>query len=141
MNDKVKFAVRIHQGGYSFDELKRIWTEADRLGYHSATLYDLLNVPTLECWTTLAALAAATERIRLTPLTLANPYRPPALLAKMASTLDVISGGRLELGIGAGGDRADHLASGYEFPSTPARTRMLDEAVEIIKTIVDRAKR
>ena len=55
MNDKVKFAVRIHQGGYSFDELKRIWTEADRLGYYSATLYDLLNVPTLECWTTLTA--------------------------------------------------------------------------------------
>ena len=134
-DDKVKFAVRIHQGGYSFEELKRIWTEADRLGYHSATLYDLLNVPTLECWTTLSALAAVTERIRLTPLTLANPYRPPALLAKMASTLDVISGGRLELGIGAGGDRGDHLASGYEFPSTPARTRMLDESVEIIKRL------
>ena len=135
MNDKVKFGVRIHQGGYSFDELKRIWTEADRLGYHSATLYDLLNVPTLECWTTLSALAAVTERIRLTPLTLANPYRPPALLAKMASTLDVISGGRMELGIGAGGDRGDHLASGYEFPSTPTRTRMLDEAVEVIKRL------
>ena len=135
MNDKVKFGVRIHQGGYSFDALKRIWTEADRLGYHSATLYDLLNVPTLECWTTLSALAAVTERIRLTPLTLANPYRPPALLAKMASTLDVISGGRLELGIGAGGGRDDHLASGYEFPSTPTRTRMLDEAVEIIKRL------
>ena len=48
---KVKFAVRIHQRGYSFEELKRVWIAADRLGYHSATLYDLLNAPALECWT------------------------------------------------------------------------------------------
>ena len=103
MNGKVKFGVRIHQRNYTFESLKRIWQEADRLGYHSATLFDLLNGPLLECWTTLSALAAVTERIRLTPIVLANTYRPPALLAKMASTLDVISGGRLELGIGAGG--------------------------------------
>ena len=128
----VKFGVRIHQAGYSYGSLRRIWTDADRLGYHSATLYDLLNVPTLECWTTLSALAAETERIRLTPLVLANPYRHPSLLAKMASTLDVISGGRLELGIGAGGGEADHLASGAPFPSTPARVRMLEEAIELI---------
>ena len=115
-NKKVKFGVRIHQSGYTYESLRRIWTEADKLGYHSATLYDLLNVPALECWTTLSALAADTERIRLTPLVLANPYRPPALLAKMASTLDVISGGRLELGIGAGGGEADHIASGLPFP-------------------------
>ena len=123
----VKFAVRIHQRDYSFDELKRVWTTADRLGYHSATLYDLMNAPALECWTALSALAAATERIRLTPLVLANPYRPLALLAKMAATLDVISGGRLELGIGAGGGRGDHLASGYPFPSTRERVDMLEE--------------
>ena len=135
MNGNVKFGVRIHQSGYSFEALKQIWTEADRLGYHSATLYDLLNVPTLECWTTLSALAAVTERIRLTPLTLANPYRPPALLAKMSATLDVISGGRLELGIGAGGGKADHLASGFSFPSTPVRVRMLEEALEVIKRL------
>ena len=135
MSRKVKFGVRIHQSGYSYDSLRRVWTEADRLGYHSATLYDLLNVPTLECWTTLAALAEATERIRLTPLVLSNPYRPPALMAKMSSTLDVISGGRLELGIGAGGGGADHLASGYTFPSTPVRVRMLEEAMEVIKRL------
>lgn len=132
---KVKFGVRIHQGGYSYETLRRIWTGADRLGYHSATLYDLLNVPTLECWTTLSALAAETERIRLTPLVLANPYRHPSLLAKMASTLDVISGGRLELGIGAGGGEADHRASGLAFPSTPSRVRMLEEAIELIKEL------
>ena len=133
MGRQVKFGVRMHQHGYTFDDLKRVWTQADRLGYHSATLYDLLNSPALECWTTLSALAAVTERIRLTPLVLANLYRPPALLAKMSSTLDVISRGRLELGIGAGGGGGDHQASGISFPSTGERVRMLEEAVELIK--------
>ena len=132
IHSKVKFGVRVHQRSYSFESLKRIWQEADRLGYHSATLFDLLNGPLLECWTTLSALASVTERIRLTPIVLANTYRPPALLAKMAATLDVISGGRLELGIGAGGGRGDHQASGYPFPSTRVRVEMLEEAMEVI---------
>ena len=140
MTSRVKFGVRIHQGGYSYEELRRVWTQADRLGYYSATLYDLLNVPTLECWTALSALAAETRQIRLTPLVLANPYRHPALLAKMASTLDVISGGRLELGIGAGGGGADHLASGFPFPSTSARVEMLEEAVQVIKALWTESK-
>ena len=135
MNNKVKFSVRIHQGGYNYQTLRRIWIEADRLGYHSATLYDLLNVPTLECWTTLSALAAETSRIRLTPLVLANTYRHPAVFAKMASTLDVISNGRLEVGIGAGGGRGDHLASGLDFPSTSTRVRMLEESIEMMKRL------
>ena len=135
MNNKVKFSVRIHQGGYAYQSLRRIWMEADRLGYYSATLYDLLNVPTLECWTTLSALAAETSRIRITPLVLANTYRHPAVFAKMASTLDVISNGRLEVGIGAGGGREDHLASGLEFPSTSVRAGMLAESIEMMKRL------
>lgn len=135
MSPRAKFGVRIHQSGYDYPTLKRIWTVADRLGYYSATLYDLLNAPALECWTTLSALAAETERIRLTPMVLANPYRPPALLAKMSATLDVISGGRLELGIGAGGSENDHLASGFSFPSTGLRVEMLEEAVALIKRL------
>ena len=133
MTRPVKFCMRMHQHGYAFDDLKEVWTEADGLGYHSASLYDLLNIPTLECWTTLSALAAVTENLRLIPMVLANTYRPPALMAKMASTLDVISKGRLELGIGAGGGGTDHRASGYAFPSTAQRVRMLDEAMVIIK--------
>ena len=131
----VKFSVRIHQSGYSYESLRHVWREADRLGYHSATLYDLLNVPALECWTTLSALAAETARIRLTPLVLANLYRPPALLARMSSTLDVISGGRLELGIGAGGAESDHVASGFSFPATSVRVSMLEEAIQVIKLL------
>ena len=135
MTSRVKFGVRIHQSGYSYEALRQVWTQADRLGYYSATLYDLLNVPTLECWTALSALAAETRQIRLTPLVLANPYRHPALLAKMASTLDVISRGRLELGIGAGGGGADHLASGIPFPSTAVRVEMLEEAAQVIRVL------
>ena len=136
MSEKpVKFSVRIHQGGYDYPALKRIWTSADRLGYHSATLYDLLGAPALECWTTLSALATETESIRLTPLVLANHYRSPGLLAKMGATLDVISGGRLELGIGAGGGEGDHLAFGYEYPSTSRRVKALEESVEVIKSL------
>ena len=131
----VKFSIRIHQAGYDYPALKRIWTDADRLGYHSATLYDLLGVPALECWTTLSALAAETESIRLTPLVLANLYRSPGLLAKMAATLDVISGGRLELGIGAGGGEGDHLAFGYEYPSTSKRVAALEESIDVIKSL------
>ena len=135
MERKAKFGVRVHQSGYSFEDLKAIFTQADRLGYYSATLYDLLNIPALECWTTLSALAAVTERIRLAPMVLANLYRPPALLAKMSATLDGISDGRLELGIGGGGGRGDHLASGIPFPSTSQRVDMLEEAVELIKRL------
>ena len=135
MNNEIKFSVRIHQGGYTYQTLRRIWMDADTLGYYSATLYDLLNIPTLECWTTLSALAAETSRVRLTPLVLANTYRPPAVFAKMVSTLDVISNGRLEVGIGAGGGRGDHLASGLDFPSTAVRVRMLEESVELMQRL------
>ena len=131
----VKFCVRVHQSDYAYPELRRIWQDADRLGYHSASLYDLINIPTLECWTTLSALAAETQRLRFIPMVLANLYRHPALLANMAATLDVISGGRLELGIGAGGGRRDHLAAGIPFPSTAQRVGMLEESVEVIKRL------
>src|SRR5919106_2065841 len=135
MERQVKFSVRIHQSGYSYESLRRIWTDADRLGFYSATLYDLLNVPTLECWTTLSALAAETQRIRLTPLVLANPYRPPALMAKMASTLDVISGGRLELGIGSGGSEPDQRAAGVPFLPAAAQLARLEETLQAMLTL------
>ena len=135
MTPDVKFCVRVHQGGYAYSDLRRIWKDADRLGYHSASLYDLINIPTLECWTTLSALAAETQRLRFIPMVLANLYRHPALLANMAATLDVISGGRLELGIGAGGGRRDHLAAGIPFPSTAQRVEMLEESVTVMKRL------
>ena len=95
----------------------------------------MLGIPTLECWTTLSALAAETERIRLIPMVLANLYRHPATLAKMAATLDVISEGRLVLGIGAGGSEGDHKAYGLPYPSTRERVAMVGEAVQVVRLL------
>ena len=130
-----KFVVRMHQGGFGYAYLREIFQAADGLGYDGASLYDLLGIPTLECWTTLSALAAETERIRLIPMVLANLYRHPATLAKMASTLDVISEGRLVLGIGAGGGEGDHKAYGLPYPSTRERVAMVGEAVQVIRLL------
>ena len=131
----LKFNVRINQHRYAYGDLLRVWQLADRLGYYSASLYDLLNADALECWTTLTALLTQTERIRAVPMVLSNPYRHPALVAKMAATLDVISGGRITLGIGAGGSRRDALASGIPFPNTRTRCAMLEEAAALIRQL------
>lgn len=130
-----KFVVRLHQGGFDYAYLRQVFRAADELGYDGASLYDLLGIPTLECWTTLSALAAETERIRLIPMVLANLYRHPGTLAKMAATLDVISDGRLVLGIGAGGGEGDHKAYGLPYPSTRERVAMLGEAVQVIRLL------
>lgn len=87
----------------------------------------------LECWTTLAALSSITSRIRLGTMVTCNSFRNPALLAKIAASSDVISGGRLEFGIGAGAQEAEHRAYGFPFPKPAVRTERLKEAVEIIK--------
>src|SRR5690242_709303 len=107
----ISFFVRVHQTNMTYPQLLTIWKAADRLGYDGASLYDLLAVPCLECWTVLTALTMATQRLLTIPLVLANAYRHPAVLAKMAATLDVVSGGRLILGLGAGGSQQDHVAS------------------------------
>lgn len=131
----VKFNVRVNQYRYQYGDLIRIWKEADRLGYYSASLFDLLTVDALECWTTLTALLVQTERIRAVPMVLANQYRHPVLTAKMVATLDVISGGRVTLGIGVGGSRSDTTSSGLPFPPTRERCDMLEEALAIIRRL------
>ncbi len=108
----------------------------ERLGYHSVWLDDHLmfgKTPVPECWTTLAALSSITTRIRLGTMVSCNGFRNPSLLAKMASTIDVISNGRLEFGIGAGAQRDEHVAYGVSFPEPRARVSRLKEAVEIMK--------
>jgi alkanesulfonate monooxygenase SsuD/methylene tetrahydromethanopterin reductase-like flavin-dependent oxidoreductase (luciferase family) len=83
----------------------------------------------------LSALARETQRIRLGQLVTGNGYRNPALLAKMASTLDVIAGGRLTFGIGAGWYEDEYLAFGYDFPSAPERLKRLEESLQIIHSM------
>jgi probable F420-dependent oxidoreductase len=91
----------------------------------------------LECWTTLAALAAVTSRVRLGSLALCNDLRNPALVAKMAATLDLLSAGRLELGLGAGWYEPEYRAAGLGFSSPAARIRRLGEAVTIITRLLE----
>lgn len=113
---------------------------AERLGYDSVWLYDHVhNVPVpaneavFECWSTTAALAQATSSIRIGQMVSCAGYRNPALVAKITSTIDVISGGRLDFGIGAGWYDSEYRAYGYEFPPAADRIRMLRETVEIVQ--------
>src|SRR5437763_1252642 len=131
----MRFVVRVHQGGWTYPQLLAVWREGGRLGYDGGSLYDLLGHPGPECWTALTALTAATERLIAVPLTLANPYRHPALVAKMAATLDDLSGGRLILGLGAGGAPGDAAAFGVPFPPTPKRVAQLEEAVQVMRLL------
>jgi len=112
---------------------------AESLGFDSLWVYDHFhNVPrpshetVFECWTMLAAISQRTSRIRLGQMVGCNLYRSPALLAKITSTLDVISGGRLDWGIGAGWYENECRGYGYAFPPPKERIAMLKETVEIV---------
>lgn len=88
--------------------------------------------PTAEAWTTVAALAAAVPRVRIGTLVSGNTYRHPAVLAKMAAQVDIVSGGRFTLGLGAGWQRNEHEAYGIEFSTVKGRLDRLEEASELI---------
>lgn len=114
--------------------------KAEELGYDSLWVYDHFHtVPeptqevTYEAWTLMAAFAATTDTIRLGQMCTCNTYRPPSYLAKVAASIDVISGGRLEMGIGAGWYEHEHDGYGYEFLAPGGRLGMLREGVEIMK--------
>ena len=91
--------------------------------------------PTYECWTTLTYLAGAHQDYLLGSIVLSQSYRPPALTAKMAATLQEISGGRLVLGLGAGWKEDEYLAYGYDFPPPAERVHQLEETVQIIRRL------
>lgn len=93
------------------------------------------NQPWNEAWTTLAGLAAAVPRLRIGPLVTGNTYRHPAVLAKMAATVDHISGGRLVLGLGAGWQANEHQAYGIPFSTVGGRLRRLEEACQVIRSL------
>lgn len=112
----------------------------ERLGFESAWVYDHFHtVPkptqevTYEAWTLMAALAAVTDTVRLGQMCTCNSYRPPSYLAKVAANIDVISGGRLEMGIGAGWYEHEYLGYGYGFDKPSVRIGMLRESVEIMQ--------
>jgi F420-dependent oxidoreductase-like protein len=115
---------------------------AEELGYDSLWVYDHVhNVPlpaheaVFECWTTLTAVSQRTSRVRLGQMVGCTSYRNPALLAKVAATFDVVSGGRLDWGIGAGWYQQEYEAYGYPFPPARDRIAMLRETVEIVRSL------
>lgn len=118
--------------------------QAERLGFESIWMYDHFHtVPrptdeiTFESFTSLAALAALTERIRVGHIVICTAFRNPALTAKAISTMDTISGGRMELGIGAGWKRDEWLAYGYGFPETPERLARLGDDLGVIRAMLE----
>jgi F420-dependent oxidoreductase-like protein len=109
-----------------------IWV-ADHFMPPSARLLE----PVQESWTVLAALAVSTSRVRLGTLVTGNTYRNPAVLAKQAAQVDIISGGRLVLGMGSGWQENEHEAYGIPFHTVGGRLRRLEEAVQIIRSLFD----
>ena len=125
-----------------YEAMTKVARTAERLGFDSIWLFDHFHTyhtpvlePVFECWTSTAALARDTSRVRLGQMVTCNGYRNPALLAKMASNVDVLSHGRLELGIGAGWYEHEYRAYGYAYPSTAERLRMLGEALQIVRAM------
>ena len=123
----------------------RWWLESakrlDAAGYQGVWAWDHFvgqgdpNVPVTECWTILSMTAAATQRVTVGPFVLNVTNRHPAVVARMASTLQIASGGRLILGLGIGGAPREHAAYGIEFPDAPGRVARLEEAVGVIRAL------
>jgi probable F420-dependent oxidoreductase len=132
-----------------WESLKRLARLAEATGFHSVWVSDHLFLDwgkyggpatfqgALECWTTLSAIAAATSRVRVGSLALCNDFRHPGLVAKMAATVDLLSGGRLDLGLGAGWYEAEYERAGIKLDRPGLRIERLGEAVEIVKRLLD----
>ena len=140
MTRAMRFGIQTGPQHVSWPELVDIWQVADGLKFDTAWTFDhffpIMSDPKgsqLEGWMTLAALAQKTEHVRVGTLVTGITYREPAVLAKMGATLDVITGGRLEMGVGAAWFQQEHEALGIPFPPVAERIHRLGEACEIMK--------
>lgn len=135
------FGIKTSPQHTTYEEILKVWQEAEQvpavehawLFDHFAPIQGDVGGDCLEGWTALAALAAVTERLRLGLMVTGNTYRHPAVLAKIAATVDVISNGRLDFGIGAGWNVYEHESMGIPLYKPGERIRRLDEACEIIR--------
>jgi F420-dependent oxidoreductase-like protein len=150
----MKIGIVVPQGWvleYQGWEAERAWArtvavarEAERLGFESLWMYDHFHswprprdTVIFEPFVALTALAALTKRVRIGHIVICTGFRNPALTAKMISTLDVVSGGRAELGIGAGWKQEEWEAFGYDYPSTGARLAALRDHLEVITRMLE----
>ena len=137
------FGIKTAPQHTTYADILRIWQQVDEnhafdhawLFDHYAPIFSDVNGPCLEGWTTLAALAAETSRIRIGLMVTGNTYRHPAVLASIAATVDIISNGRLDLGIGAGWNEYEHESMGIPLYPPGERIRRLDESCQIIKQL------
>jgi F420-dependent oxidoreductase-like protein len=138
---RVRIGIKVAQMGGTYDRIREAWLEADKLGFDSAWAHDhMLNqndisAPEEEGWSILAALLALTTRVRGGLMVTSNTFRPPSVLAKMATTIDVISNGRLDVGLGAGWFEEEHREYGIPLPTAGERIRRLDEACQLMKAL------
>ncbi len=136
----IRFGFQTGQQGVAWADMLDLWQKADAWGYDTLWNFDHFypifvdpEGPCFEGWTTLSALAQATKRARIGQLVNGNTYRHPCITAKMAATVDHVSGGRLNLGIGAGWFELEHKNFGIDFKTVGGRLEALDEALQIIR--------
>ncbi|CRK61870.1 Coenzyme F420-dependent N5 N10-methylene tetrahydromethanopterin reductase and related flavin-dependent oxidoreductase-like protein [Alloactinosynnema sp. L-07] len=141
-NGPVRFGLHSGQQYASFDELRELWRRAEELGFDWVSLFDHFRPPLsgktgpcLEGTTALSALSALTSRVRCAMLVSSVTWRHPAQLALIAATIDHVSGGRLELGLGAGGPDLAYAEYGIDFPSAAERVELLDEACHVLRSL------
>jgi F420-dependent oxidoreductase-like protein len=144
----IRFGIYTSIRPLEWEPVRDLWQKADRWGYdslwHCDHFYQAFpsdpDGPCLEGWTTIAALSQLTKRARIGVLVSGVAYRNPCVLAKMAATLDIVSGGRVNLGIGAGWYELEHRNFGFDFKPAGARLQALDEACQIIKSMFTRER-
>ncbi len=136
----LRFGIKTPPQHTTWDAMKSVWMVADEVEvFESAWAFDHFypligdtNGPCMESWVSLTALAMSTQRLRVGCMVNGVPYRHPAVMANMAASLDIVSGGRLELGLGAGWNEQESQAYGIELGSMKTRMDRFDEAVEVI---------
>lgn len=139
----LNFGIKTSPQHTTYEAMLKVWQEAEEITSiehawlfdHFAPIQGDLDGPCFEGWTVLAAFAAVTQRLRLGLMVTGNTYRHPAVLAKIAATVDVISNGRLDFGIGAGWNVYEHESMGIPLYKPGERIRRMDEACEIIKRL------
>ena len=144
----IRFGIQTGQQDVEWDRTRDFWQKADSWGYDSLWNFDHFypifvpdpSGPCMESWTTVSALSQHTKRARIGALVNGNTYRNPCLTAKMAATLDCASGGRLNLGLGAGWFELEHRSFGVDFKTVGGRLQALDEACQIIKGMLSGEK-